>query len=164
MCRRVATHASCAVSRRPIALRGTALRDTSSRGSLTASYGLGCGIAGAALSQALPSEPAALAAALPDVPRWIYARSLLLSGAARVRVGAVDAALILDPTTAVLVGRPDPELLRGVLTGDPRRPALLVQEDAWMGVRATLPAGPRGHLSCTACRGHTRQTPRRRPG
>jgi len=91
------------------------------------------------LSQALPSEPAALAAALPDVPRWIYARSLLLSGAARVRVGAVDAALILDPTTAVLVGRPDPELLRGVLTGDPRRPALLVQEDAWMGVRATLP-------------------------
>ncbi len=60
----------------------------------------------------LPADPAALSAAMPDVPRWVYARSLLLSGCAVVRVGAAgNAALVTDSTTAVLIGRPDRNLL-----------------------------------------------------
>lgn len=91
------------------------------------------------LSRAHPADPAALAAALPDDARWVYARSLLLSGDAHVRSGAAgDAALVLDPTTAVLVGRPDPELLHEALAGPPGR-SLLIEEDALAGVRAALP-------------------------
>ncbi len=78
----------------------------------------------------LPPEPAALAAALPDIPRWVYARSLLLSGTASVRVSAAgDAALVLESTTAVLVGRPDRQLLRDALRGNPPGPTLLVEGD-----------------------------------
>lgn len=91
------------------------------------------------MSRALPADPAALATALPDDARWVYARSLLLSGDAHVRLGtAGDCALVLDPTTAVLVGRPDPELLREVLAEPPGR-ALLLEEDALAGARAALP-------------------------
>lgn len=89
---------------------------------------------------ALPADPAALLAALPDVPRWLFVRSLLLSGVARVRLGvAADAALVIDPATAVLVGRPDPELLRDTLDGSPPGLALLVERDALVAVRAALP-------------------------
>ena len=91
------------------------------------------------MSRALPADPAALAAVLPDDARWLYARSVLLSGDARVRWGAAgDAALVLDSTTAVLVGRPDPELLREALAGPPGR-SLLVGQDALARVRAALP-------------------------
>lgn len=88
----------------------------------------------------LPGEPAALAAALPDIPRWVYARSLLLSGAATVRMAAAgDAALVLDSTTAVLVGWPDRQLLRGALGADPPGPTLLVEVDTLSAVREALP-------------------------
>jgi len=88
----------------------------------------------------LSAEPAALAAALPDLPRWVYARSLLLSGAAAVRVAAArDAALVLESTTAVLVGRPDRQLLRDALGENPRGPTLLVEGDTLMAVREALP-------------------------
>ena len=91
------------------------------------------------MSRALPADPAALAAALPDEARWVYARSLLLSGDAHVRSGtAGDGALVLDPATAVLVGRADLELLREALADPPQR-ALLLEEDALTGVRAALP-------------------------
>lgn len=87
----------------------------------------------------LPTEAAALAAALPDLPRWVYARSLLLSGAS-VRVSAAgDAALVLESTTAVLVGRPDRQLLCDALGGNPRAPTLLVEGDTLMAVRRALP-------------------------
>ena len=92
------------------------------------------------LSAVLPVDPAALAAALPDIPCWVYARSLLKSGASQVRLAADrDAALILDATAAALVGRPDPLLLREALAGDPPGPALLVQDDAVLAVRTVLP-------------------------
>lgn len=77
---------------------------------------------------------------LPDIPRWVYARSLLKSRAPEVRLAADrDAALILDPTSAALVGRPDPLLLREALAGDPPGPALLVQDDAVLAVQTVLP-------------------------
>ena len=99
----------------------------------------GCGSKEMVLSPALPADPATLAAALPDDARWVYARSLLLAGDAQVRSGvAGDAALVLDSTTAVLVGRPDPQLLGEALAGSPGR-SLLVEEDALAGVRAALP-------------------------
>jgi len=89
---------------------------------------------------AIPGDPAALLVTLPDVPRWLYARSLLLSGLARVRLGvAATAALVVDPETAVLVGRPDSELLRGTLDASPPGLTLLVQENALVAVRAALP-------------------------
>lgn len=92
------------------------------------------------MSGVLPTDVAALAAALPDVPCWLYARSVLLSGAARM-IGndGSDAVLVLDPTAAVLAGRPDPQLLRRTLAGTPSATALLVQEDALSAVRAALP-------------------------
>ncbi len=90
------------------------------------------------MSRALPADPAALAAVLPDDARWVYARSLLLAGDAQVQLGdGEDVALVCDETTAVLVGRADPELLR-TLTGSPER-SLLVQEEALAGARAALP-------------------------
>jgi hypothetical protein len=92
------------------------------------------------VSAVLPVEPSALAAALPDVPCWVYVRSLLMSGSAQVRLTADrDAALVLDPTFAVLVGRPDPGLLRGALVGSPSGPELLIQDDALLGAQAALP-------------------------
>ncbi|MDP9399039.1 MAG: hypothetical protein M3P96_15030 [Actinomycetota bacterium] len=88
----------------------------------------------------LPADPAELATALPDLPQWVYARSLLLSGTASVLLSAAgDAALVLDPATAVLVGHPDQELLRTALAGDPPVPTLLAHEDALIGVHAALP-------------------------
>lgn len=91
------------------------------------------------MSRALPADPAALAAVLPDDARWVYARSMLLSGGARVRLSAGgEGALVLDPTMAVLVGRPDPELLGATLAGPTGR-SLLLEEDALAGARAALP-------------------------
>lgn len=90
--------------------------------------------------RSLPVDPAELAASLPDVPQWLYARSLLLSGAASVRLGgAREAALVLDATTGVLVGPPDPELLADALATDPPGPPLLVLEEAVLHVQAALP-------------------------
>ena len=91
------------------------------------------------MNRVLPTDPAALGAALPDEARWVYARSMLLAGHAHVRLGAAgDGALVLDPTTAVLVGRPDPQLLREALAGPPER-SLLIEEDALAGARVALP-------------------------
>ena len=79
-------------------------------------------------------------AVLPDVPRWLYARSLLLSGAAEVCVSSsADAAVILGPTTAVLVGRPDADLVRCTVSDLPFVQDLLVQDDAVPVVHGALP-------------------------
>jgi len=93
-------------------------------------------------SHTLPADPAALARALPDRPHWLYARSLLLGGATSVRLNAVgDAALVLEPSTAVLlvVGQPDPKLPRTMLAPDLLGPPLLAHEDALEGLHAALP-------------------------
>lgn len=80
-----------------------------------------------------------LAAALPDVPRWVYVRSLLSAGA-EVRLTADrNTALVFDQVSAALVGRREPALLREVLLGDPPGPDLLVQDDAALAARAALP-------------------------
>ena len=92
--------------------------------------------AGAALGAPLPRQPQALADALPDAPRWVETRALLLSGNAAVEVNDLgDAAVVLDTTLpfGALVGRADPTLLRSVLDGVPADFELIVQLD-------TLPA------------------------
>lgn len=89
----------------------------------------------------IPRSPAALAAVLPDAPRWVETRSLLLGGAATLRVGrAGDAGLVLDPAhlSAALVGRADQALLREVLADAPAAFELVVQMDALPGARRAL--------------------------
>jgi RimJ/RimL family protein N-acetyltransferase len=90
----------------------------------------------------LPADPRALAAALPDVPRWVETRALLLSGAAVVRHSArMDGAVVLEPALpfGCLVGRADEALLRDALDGVAADFELVVQTDALDGARAALP-------------------------
>lgn len=90
----------------------------------------------------LPDEPRALAAALPDVPRWVETRSLLQSGDGVLTVAERgDGAIVVDtrfPSGSV-IGRVDSELLRGVVAGTPRDLELIVQMDGLAEARAVLP-------------------------
>jgi GNAT superfamily N-acetyltransferase len=91
----------------------------------------------------LPSDPRALAAALPDLPRWVETRSLLLSGDGLLTIGeADDAGVVMDrrfPSGAV-VGRGDRSLLQDVLAAVPADFELVVQLEALADARAALPA------------------------
>ena len=87
-------------------------------------------------------DPRALAAALPDLPRWVETRALLLSGDAVVRACARgDGAVVLDPglPSGFLVGRADAALLREVAAGAAKDFELVVQSVAVDDVRAALP-------------------------
>jgi len=88
----------------------------------------------------LPADPLALAAALPDVPRWVEARSLLLSGEAELRLGG-GGGVVMETAfpSACLVGRPDAALLEELLGAAPDGFELLVQLDALAETRAALP-------------------------
>ena len=89
----------------------------------------------------LPADPRALAAALPDLPRWVETRGLLLSGAAIVRPGAsAGDALVLDPVlpAGYLVGQVDAALLQDALHGVSVDFELVVQIDALDAARASL--------------------------
>lgn len=80
----------------------------------------------------LPDDPKALAASLPDEPRWIETRSLL-SGDCILRISADGrGALVLDRDlrTGTLVGCADPSLLRQSLADAAPEFELLVQADA----------------------------------
>ncbi|MEA2222868.1 MAG: hypothetical protein QOH83_1244 [Solirubrobacteraceae bacterium] len=90
----------------------------------------------------LPADPRTLAAALPDVPRWVETRALLLSGEAVVRHSARgDGAVVLEPALpfGCLVGRADAALLRDVLDGVAEDFELVVQTDAVDDAHAALP-------------------------
>ena len=90
----------------------------------------------------LPADPLALAAALPDVPRWVEARSLLLSGEAALRLTAKrDGAVLMETAllSACLIGRPDARLLRELLADPPADFELIVQLDALDAAQAALP-------------------------
>ena len=77
---------------------------------------------------------------LPDLPPWLYARSTLGSGHATVRLSSdAHTALVLDQEVAVLVGRPDPDLIGEVLAGNPPGPVLLIPAEAITQVRPALP-------------------------
>jgi RimJ/RimL family protein N-acetyltransferase len=94
------------------------------------------------VSDRVPSDARALAAALPDEPRWVETRALLLSGNAVLRHAAhADAAVVLDPAlpSGFLVGRPEPALLRDVAAGAPAGFELVVQTDAMNAACAALP-------------------------
>lgn len=89
---------------------------------------------------ALPADAAGLLAVLPDLPPWLYARSTLGSGHATVRLSSdAHTALVLDQEVAVLVGRPDPDLIGEVLAGNPPGPVLLIPAEAITQVRPALP-------------------------
>jgi hypothetical protein len=94
------------------------------------------------VSALVPADPRALAAALPDVPRWVQTRALLLSGEAVVRRSArADGAVVLDPAppAGYLVGRTDAALLRDVVDGVEDDFELVVQTEALDEARAALP-------------------------
>lgn len=91
----------------------------------------------------MPTQPRALAAALPDLPRWVETRALLLSGDGVIRVGARgDGGVVLDTglPSGFVVGRADRALLRTVATDAPQDFELVVQADALDDARAALPA------------------------
>jgi len=90
----------------------------------------------------LPADPVALAATLPDLPRWVETRSLLLSGEAELRLGRRgDGGVVVETAfpSACLVGRPDAALLQALLGAAPDGFELLVQLDALAEARAALP-------------------------
>lgn len=90
----------------------------------------------------MPPDARGLAAALPDEPRWVETRALLLSGEAVVR-GTADGggAVVLDPAlpSGFLVGRADRSMLRDVADAAPQDFELVVQAGAFDDARAALP-------------------------
>jgi GNAT superfamily N-acetyltransferase len=83
-----------------------------------------------------------LAAHLPDEPRWVETRSLLLSGECTVQIGATGAAAVVlepDRSSGALVGAIDPHLLVTALANAPVGCELLVQLDALEQARHALP-------------------------
>jgi RimJ/RimL family protein N-acetyltransferase len=80
-----------------------------------------------------------IARRLPDIPRWVEARSLLLAGDCEVFGLEDNAGLSLavrDPSTGsvIVVGRPDPEAVRAAVRGIMHDGTLLAAEDeaAWL--------------------------------
>lgn len=90
----------------------------------------------------IPSDPELLAGALPDVPRWVETRSLLLSGAGVLKIASDGgAAVLVDPQfpSGSVIGQADTALLRDVLADVPNDFELIVQMDALDQVREALP-------------------------
>ncbi|MDP8942918.1 MAG: GNAT family N-acetyltransferase [Actinomycetota bacterium] len=83
----------------------------------------------------------ALAAALPDLPRWVETRWLLRSGEGALTIGDHgDGGVVVGtqlPLGAV-IGRADPALLRDVLAEVPDELELIVQMDALHEARQAL--------------------------
>ncbi len=90
----------------------------------------------------VPHELEQLLAILPDVPRWIETRSLLLSGSGMLSIAQDgDGAVVMDTQfpSASVIGRADTELLRDVLADVPDDFELIVQMNALVQARAALP-------------------------
>jgi RimJ/RimL family protein N-acetyltransferase len=85
-------------------------------------------------------------ARLPDEPRWVDVRGMLLSGRARVQA-APDASpgrhgfivTVPDVSLAAIVGEPPPELIAATVTGLIGDVNLLAQHEDAGSVRAALP-------------------------
>lgn len=89
----------------------------------------------------VPAEPAALAAALPDLPRWVETRWMLREGAgwARTAGGGTGVVVVAEELRlGAVVGHPDPAVLRGALDEAPPGFALIVQLSDLAHVRAAL--------------------------
>jgi RimJ/RimL family protein N-acetyltransferase len=82
----------------------------------------------------------ALAAALPDVPRWLETRWLLRTPRTRL-VADADGHVAVNRAEAMgaVVGRPGADVLRRALRGAPRDTEVLVQDDAADEAGAALP-------------------------
>ena len=76
----------------------------------------------------LPSE--GLLQALPDLPRWVEIRGMLLSGRGKAMGSSADAFVVSQPDVGLagVVGKPDAEVIRQVCVGC--REVLAVPEDA----------------------------------
>ena len=89
----------------------------------------------------VPPDPAALAAALPDLPRWVETRWMLREGAgwARTADGGMGVVVVAqDLRLGAVVGRPDPGVLRSALHDAAPGFALVVQLSDLAHVRAAL--------------------------
>jgi RimJ/RimL family protein N-acetyltransferase len=94
------------------------------------------------LSEHVPTDARALAAALPDAPFWVETRALLLSGTAILRRSSDGAGtVVLDPQlpSGFLVGAADPALLRAIASEAAEDFELVVQADAVVAAQAALP-------------------------
>ncbi len=90
----------------------------------------------------LPHDPELLLAALPDVPRWVETRSLLLSGSGVLKIARRgDAAVVMDPQfpSGSVIGRVDTALLRDLVADVPEDFELIVQMDALAEATQALP-------------------------
>ena len=81
-----------------------------------------------------------LLAVVPDAPRWIEARAILLSGRCRV-IGPPGGCYVRDTEVpvAALVGRPAPELLREATGAEPGYIDLVLQDEQLDLVAEALP-------------------------
>ncbi len=89
----------------------------------------------------LPAEPAALAAALPDLPRWVETRWMLREGGDWARTtGAGMGVVVLaeELRLGAVVGHPDPAMLRRALDDAPCDFSLIVQLSDLAHARAAL--------------------------
>jgi len=89
----------------------------------------------------LSQDPELLAASLPDVPRWVETRSLLLSGGTLSIAAHGDGVVVTDTQSpsGSLVGRADSALLRDVLADVPDDFELIIQMDALNQAQQALP-------------------------
>jgi hypothetical protein len=84
-----------------------------------------------------------IARRLPDIPRWVEARSLLLSGDCEI-FGLADGAslsfAVRDPSTGsvIVVGRPDPSAVRAAVRGIMHDGTLVAAEDETPWLAETL--------------------------
>ena len=96
----------------------------------------------ASRSVRLSDDPLAVAAALPDVPRWVETRWLLRSGEGVVRTGTDGTGGVVVGRQLPLggvVGRADTALLRDALADVPDDFELIVQMDAVDEAQEALP-------------------------
>ena len=84
-----------------------------------------------------PMKPQELARKLPDIPRWVEARGMLLSGRCRI-IGPPDGCVVKH-TFASMIGEPDPVLLGRALQQESGYLELGLQREQVDQVISTLP-------------------------
>jgi len=90
----------------------------------------------------VPFDPELIVAALPDVPRWVETRSLLLSGAGVLKIApGGDGAVVMDPQfpSGSVIGKADIAFVRDVLEDVPDDFELIVQMEALEPAKQALP-------------------------
>jgi GNAT superfamily N-acetyltransferase len=89
------------------------------------------------------STPQSIARRLPDIPRWVEARSLLLTGACEIfglEDGPPLSLAVRDPSTGsvIVVGRLDPSAVEAAVSGVMHDASLVAAEEEAAWLAATL--------------------------